>query len=99
MAVQEGIVPIGRRVITRHRVADAVTAIRNLGQQGGVWVPIGSAGARSGIKNAATRPGRGLTMQLLSRFGDHAPLIACAGEFVFARLAAAVAAGDGGGAV
>src|SRR3954451_22866637 len=40
-----------------------------------------------------------LAMQLLRRLRDRASLIARAGEFVFARLAAAVAAGDGGCAV
>src|SRR5438046_9232412 len=38
-------------------------------------------------------------MQFAGGLGDHASLIARAGEFVFARLAAAVAAGDRGGAV
>src|SRR5215468_2028138 len=38
-------------------------------------------------------------MQSRSGLPDHASLIARAGEFVFARQAAAVAAGDGGGAI
>src|SRR5213083_2596629 len=38
-------------------------------------------------------------MQFAGGLGDHASLITRAGEFVFARLTAAVAAGDRGGAV
>src|SRR2546430_3635985 len=38
-------------------------------------------------------------MQFLRGLRDHASLIARAGEFVLARLAAAVAAGDRGGAI
>src|SRR3954468_16635971 len=38
-------------------------------------------------------------MQFVRGLRDHASLIARAGEFVLARLAAAVAAGDGGRAV
>ena len=38
-------------------------------------------------------------MQLIGGFCDHLSLITRTGEFVFARLAAAVTAGDRGGAV
>ena len=38
-------------------------------------------------------------MQFFRGLRDHASLIACAGEFVFARLAAAVTAGNRGGAI
>src|SRR5258708_13992355 len=55
----------------------------------------GIDGAASATLNAA---GIGSAMQFFRGLRDHASLIARAGEFVFARLAAAVAAGDGGGA-
>src|SRR5882757_11574305 len=56
----------------------------------------GIDGAASATLNAA---GIGSAMQFVRGLRDHASLIARAGEFVLARLAAAVAAGDGGRAV
>src|SRR3984893_15674898 len=59
-------------------------------------VPMNEMGAALTKKNAARVAS---AMQFLGGFRDHASLIARAGEFVFGRLAAAVAGGDRGGAV